>query len=292
MSTYPEIAIILVTSHGTVNINPNTQEPYTFIMPDISMTLLNAVTPGVCNFWDTDDTNDFTERLLNRLKDKEELELLKENPNDFINSLIEILKGYDTKMINDLYANKKNKYDDYDPDESQFIYHYDKSYSIHSYGEGDSVINKEYSRNNRNEQNESAWNFKILLINKIGVPDVIREIRGRKNQDDNSYVSFEEIINYLKKDGVKHVIFLDLSCSNFVETTQPKQTSLADIDDGDDDEEGNQSSDETVENTRKIRSIRRNILKTVKKGGRRQRKHRRTKRRKNTKRRKYKIKFK
>jgi hypothetical protein len=288
MNTYPEIAIILVTSHGTVNINPKTQEPYTFIMPDISMTLLNAVTPGVCNFWDTDDTNDFTEKLLKKIKKKEEVEILKENPNAFINSLIEILKDYDIKMIKDLYRNKKNKDDDYDEDESQFIYHYDKSYSIHSYGEGDSVVNKEYSRNNRNEQNESAWNFKILLINKLGVPDIIREIRGRKNQDDNSYITFEEIINYLKKDGVKHVIFLDLSCSNFVETTQQKQMSLADIDDEDDDE-NNQSSDETLENTRKIRSIRRNILKTVK-GGRRKRKQRRTKRQKtakNTKRRKY-----
>jgi hypothetical protein len=288
MNTYPEIAIILVTSHGTVTINKNTQQPYTFIMPNISMTLLNAVTPGVCNFWDTDDTNDFTEKLLKKLKDKEEVELLKDNPNAFINSLIQILKEYDIKMIKDLYTNTKNKDDDYDPDESQFIYHYDKSYSVRSYSEGDTVINKEYSRNNRNEQNESAWNFKILLVNKLGVPDVIREIRGRNNQDVSSYISFEEIINYLKNDGVKHVIFLDLSCSNFVETIPPKQSSLADIDDeGDESDKNNQPSEEIVANTRKIRSIRRNILKTAK-GGRKKQKQRRTKRRKNTKRRKYK----
>lgn len=287
MNTYPEIAIILVTSHGTITVNPNTQQPYTFVMPDISMTLLNAVTPGVCNFWDTDDTNDFTKKLLKKLKKKEEIEILKDNPSAFINSLIEILKGYDIKMIKDLYTNTKNKDDDYDPDESQFIYHYDKSYSVRSYSEGDIVINKEYSRNNRTEQNESAWNFKILVINKLGVPDVIREIRGRNNQDISSYVSFEEIINYLKKDGVKHVIFLDLSCSNFVEAIPPKQFSLADIDDeGDESDKNNQPSEETVENTRKIRSIRRNILKTVK-GGRRRVKQRRTKRRKYSKRRKY-----
>lgn len=291
MNTYPNIAIVLVTSHGTVKINANTQQPYTFNIPEnVSVTLLNAVTPGVCNFWDTDDTNDFTEKLLKKLKNKEEVQILEENPNAFINSLIEILKGYDIKMLKDLYKKQKTKHDEYDPDEAQFIYHYNKSYVLHSYKQGDTLINKEYSRNNRTEQNESAWNFKILLMNKLGIPDVIREIRGRNNQDESSYVSFEEIVNYLKNDGVKNIIFLDLSCSNFVETTSTThQSRLADIDD-DEDEENNDSGDENIENPRKIRSIRRNILKTAKGGRRRRKPRRRTKRRqRRTKRRKHKI---
>jgi len=290
METYPDVAIILVTSHGTVKINPNTQQPYTFTIPEnTSITLLNAVTPGVCNFWDTDDTNDFAKKLLIKLKNKEEIKILRENPNVFINSLVEILKGYDVKMINDLYKKQKNKDNEYDPDEEQFIYHHNKSYVLRSYKQGDNLINKEFSRNNRTEQNESVWNFKILVMNKLGVPDVIREIHGRNNQDENSYVTFEEIVNYLKNDGVENIIFLDLSCSNFVETTSGPQSRLGDIDD---DEENNETGDENIENPRKIRSIRRNILKTVKGGRRRRKQHRRTKRRKNTKRRKYKQPFK
>jgi hypothetical protein len=291
MNIYPDVAIVLVTSHGTVKINPNTQQPYTFNVPEnTSVTLLSAVTPGVCNFWDTDDTQHFTEYLLKKLKNKEEVEILKENPIAFINSLVEILKGYDVKMINDLYKKQKNKDDEYDPDEAQFIYHHNKSYVLRSHKQGDNLINKEFSRNNRTEQNESAWNFKILLMNKLGVPDIIREIHGRNNQDENTYVTFEEIVNYLKNDGVENIIFLDLSCSNFVESTSGPQSRLADIDD---DEENNETGDENIENLRKIRSIRRNILKTVK-GGRRRRKPRRhTKRRqRRTKRRKYKINFK
>jgi len=306
MNTYPDVAIVLVTSHGTVEINPNTREPYTFVMPDMSMTLLNAVTPGVCNFWDTDDTQHFTQYLLKKLKNKEEVEILKNHPDAFISSLVEILKGYDTKMIKDLYKKQKTKNENYDPDESQFIYHYDKSYTMYSYNEGDAVINKEYSRNNKTEQNESAWNFKVLLINKFGVPDLIRELRGRNKQDKDDYISFEDIINFLKEDNVKHVIFLDLSCSNFVDVEPSTQTSLSSIDE--DDEEKEDDSEETssqfIQRMNKIqrndRRTRRDILSSQaksRKGGKRKYKKQFTRKRKHSKkrnkqRRKYKMTFK
>jgi len=309
MNTYPDIAVVLVTSHGTVKINPTTQQPYTFNVPEnVSLTLLNAVTPGVCNFWDTDDTQHFTEYLLKKLKNEEEVEILKNDPDAFINSLVEILKGYDVKMLNELYENKKNKAKnkDYDVDEEQFIYHYDKSYTIYSYNEGDAVVNKEYSRNNKTEQNESAWNFKVLLINKFGVPDLIRELRGRNKQDKDDYISFEDIINFLKEDNVKHVIFLDLSCSNFVDVEPSPQTSLSSIDE--DDEEKEDDSEDTssqfIQRMNKIqrndRRTRRDILSSQsksRKGGKRKYKKKFTRKRKHTKkrnkqRRKYKMTFK
>ena len=302
MSTYPNIAIVLVTSHGTIKV---TEEPHdvntlpiykipTFKVPsDMSVTLLNAVAPGVCNFWESSDTTDFSNKLMEKLKNKEEIEILKNNPNAFIESLKEILKNYDKTMTNTLENNIKQKDYEDKSDTQRYIYHEDRSYYTNTYGPNNLLINKYYSRNNQTERSDSRWNFKVLVINKSRQPDIIQEIHGRNYDDINVYISFEDIINYLKQDNVKNVIFLDLSCSNFVIKPLLNKNMLGTIDDSDDDEYD-------AEDDRQIRHLRQltmDILNANKKGGRRKRltkrRKRLTKRRKRlTKRRKYKIKFK
>ena len=278
MEIYPEIAVVSVTSHGTIKINPENDEPYTFQMPnEMSMTLLNSVAPGVCNFLQSYDADDFSNKLLKKLKDQEDVQLLQNNPVAFVNSLVDILKIYDIEMKKELYSNMKIKDEEQDPDEEQFIFHDDKSYNIHSYKAGDNIINKEYSRNNRSEQNDGIWNFKINILNKIGFPDIIREIRGRSGRDDYSYITLQDIVNYLERNEVKHVIFLDLSCSSFV-TAPPPNIVLGDIDDD--------FEEEIIENPRKIRSIRRDILRKDKLGGKRKRTQKRKRSRKRTQKRK------
>lgn len=262
MNKYPEIAVVLVTSHGTIKVNPTTHEPYTFRVPDnMSMTMLNAAAPGVCNMLHSYDADDFSMKMIKSLKKDEIAELLESEPTAFVDSLIDTLKKYDVAVKKDIYSNQKIIDDEPpDVDEEQYIYHYDKAYKIRSYGTGSSVINKEFSRNNLTEQNDGIWNFKIIVLNKTGFPDIIREVNGRSIKDNNTYISLETIVNYLKDDKVKHVVFLDLSCSSFVKSPPPQQPqpqppskSLKDIDDDDDEEH--------ISDPRTIRVIRRNIIK-------------------------------
>lgn len=264
MNKYPEIAVVLVTSHGTIKINPTTHEPYTFRVPDnMSMTMLNAAAPGVCNMLHSYDADDFSMKMIKSLKKDEIAELLKSEPTAFVDSLIDTLKKYDVAVKKDIYSNQKIIDDEPpDVDEEQYIYHYDKAYKIHSYETGSFVINKEFSRNNLTEQNDGIWNFKIIVLNKTGFPDIIREVNGRSIKDNNTYITLQTIVEYLKSDGVKNLIFLDLSCSSFVKSPPPNK-SLNDIDDDDDN-----NSEEHISDPRTIRGIRRNILKK-KVGGKR-----------------------
>ena len=257
MNKYPEIAVVLVTSHGTIKVNPTTHEPYTFRVPDnMSMTILNAAAPGVCNMLHSYDADDFSMKTIKSLKNDDIAELLESDPTAFVDSLIDTLKKYDIAVKKDIYSNQKNTRDDPpDEDEKQYIYHYDKGYKIHSYESGSLVINKEYSRNNLTEQNDGIWNFKIIVLNKTGFPDIIREVNGRSVRDKDTYITLQTIVDYLKDDKVKHVVFLDLSCSSFIKAPPPNK-SLNEIDDDDDDD-----SEEHISDERTIRDIRRNIIK-------------------------------
>lgn len=237
MNTYPEIAVVLVTCHGTIKVNAKTHELFSFRMPNnTSMTLLNAVAPGVCNFLKANDADNFAKKIIDEIKHVEGGQLLQNNQEAFVNSLIGILKTYDIEMKKDLIFNLSLKDEEHDADEEEYIHHDDKSYKIKQFSSGDSVINKEYSRNNYREKNDSDWNFKINVMNATGFPELIEILKGRSTQNENTYVTLEEIVNYLQKQGVKHIILLDLSCSSFVSMPPPKEASLMDIDDDDDDD--------------------------------------------------------
>ena len=329
MNTYPEIAVIVVTSHGTIKINPKSELPYTFNLPKgMSMTLLNSVTPGVCNFLEKEDAENFINKLKDILNDSEYKKLLIKNPKYFVSSLVNMLKGYDIVMKKGLFKKKKEEGILQDPDELQYIYHDDKSYRVRSYNsEDENIINKEFSRS-ITENQSSLFDYKILLLNKSDTPDLIKMIKGDNNDDDNdddndnddnkdddndnddnkdddnkdddnddndnddddddddeehedeniTYIYFSEIIDHLKNEGVKHVIFLDLSCSNFVKSPPPnKQSSTTDDYDNEDDDD---EEEEPIVNNREVRSIRSNIKKSGLGGKRTLRK---TKKRKLTK---------
>jgi len=251
-------------------------------MPDnTSMTLLNAVAPGVCNFLKADDADKFAKNIIDKIKDVEGRQLLQNDQASFVNSLIDALKIYDIEMKKDITFNLSLKDEERDVDEEEYIHHDDKSYKIKQFSTGDNVINKEYSRNNYTEKNDSDWNFKINVMNATGFPELIEILKGRTTQNDNTYVTLEEIVNYLQKQGVKHIILLDLSCSSFISMPPPKEESLMDIDDDDgDDVDG----EETITNKRLIRNIRRD---TMKKGGKRKqsrKKQKLTKKRRQTRR--------
>ena len=117
-------------------------------------------------------------------------------------------------------------------------------------------------------------------MNATGFPELIEILKGRSSQNENTYVSLEEIVNYLQKQGVKQIIFLDLSCSSFISMTPPKEDNLIDIDDDSDEEEN-------IKDQRLTRRIRRDIQQTTtkKNGGKRMHTHKKS-RKKSTRKRK------
>ena len=277
MNNYPEVVIVLVTSHGTIKINSKTNEPYSFPMPDnMSMTILNAVAPGVCNFLKADDADNFAKKIIDKIKDVEDENLLQNNPDAFVNSLVDILKNYDIEMKKDINYNLSIKDEQHDVDEQEYLRHYNKSYETQKILSPDNVIDKEYSRNNATEKNDSDWNFKINVMNVIGFPELIEILNGRSTQNENTYVRLEEIVNYLKTQGVKHIILFDLSCSSFISMTPPKEDNLIDIDD-------DSYEEENIKDQRLTRRIRRDIQQstTKKNGGKRMQTQKQTRKKRN-----------
>ena len=202
MSKYPETAVVLVTSHGDLYVNSETIEEHYFNVPDnMSMTILNAVPPGVCNFLESTAANDFAKNLIQKIKEDENgSHLLETNPPAFVKSLINLLKEYDKTMKKEtIYPNLSIKDEEHDIDEEEYIHHDDKSYNIYSFNSGDEVTNKEYSRNNLTEKNKGDWDFKINVMNFTGYPELIEIIKGRSNQDIYSKVYLEEIVNFLQQ---------------------------------------------------------------------------------------------
>jgi len=278
MSKYPETVVVLVTSHGKIKVKSTTFEDYSFHIPDnMSMTILNAVAPGICNFIEPEDSDDFAKKLIQKIKEDENgLQLLENNPPAFINSLINILKEYDMKLKKEkIYHNLSIKDEEHDIDEEEYIHHDDKSYNISSFVSGDEVTNKEYSRNNLTEKNKGDWDFKINVMNVTGFPELIEILKGRSYQDVYSNVYLEEIVNYLQQQGVKHIVLFDLTCSPFVSVPQSKQEGLMD---NDDDKESDKKKN--IEDQKFVRKIRRDsILKNVSKkvGGKQSKKKKKQK---------------
>ena len=89
-------------------------------------------------------------------------------------------------------------------------------------------------------------------MNVEGKPDLITKLKGRSYADKDTNVYLEEIISYLHDKGVKEVILIDLSCSNF-------EYEL---------EENDENNSETSISERNTRSIRNNLIKERLNGGR------------------------
>jgi hypothetical protein len=271
MSKYPETVVVLVTSHGKIKVKSTTFEDYSFHIPDnISMTILNAVAPGICNFIEPEDSDDFAKKLIQKIKEDETgSHVLETNPPAFVKSLINLLKEYDKTVKKEtIYHNLSIKDEERDIDEEEYIHHDDKSYNIYSFNSGDEVTNKEYSRNNLTEKNKGDWDFKINVMNVTGFPELIEIIKGRSNQDIDSKVYLEEIVNFLQQQGVKNIVLFDLTCSPFVSVPQSKQEGLMDIDDDNESDHEESDHEENIEDQRFVRRLRRdriskNVIKKV-----------------------------
>lgn len=247
--SYPEKVIVVVTCHGSIEVNKSNNQPKLFRIPDkMKIVKMSAVTPGICNLTIDEDVDKFIKMILDK-KHKKEMKKGLKSPETYAKSLGNLYKLIEDETVKGIYTASPDSNTEI---RNTYIHHRDKSYEIITYNRKHPyMINKEYSRNNKNEQNSSAWDFGIFCLNVEGKPDLITELKGRSYTDKNTYVYLEEIISYLRGKGVKEVVLLDLSCSVF-EYEQ---------------DENDENNKETTVSERNTRSIRSNLIKQRLNGG-------------------------
>jgi len=268
--SYPETVVIAVTSHGLIKYDDVTKNTITFNVPSgMKIIKLSAVAPGVCNLTEPENLHETIDYIVKKINKPVEFDRLLRDPISYLEELILIIKSNEEDTIRETINDKTPDFDIKLRDD--YVHHRNKSYTIVEYNTNDPIINKDYVRNNRTELNRGPWDFQISVINasEVGKPDLFNEITQRRTYSDaDTTITLEQIINFLKDKGVKQIILIDLSCSNF--------ESL--------------KGDEL--NPREERDLRRDILKTGLNGGKKKyskntRKNKKTKKYKNTK--KYKI---
>lgn len=223
--SYPKQIILSVTSHGGIDLDRNDNVVFVSVPEEMKLIKLSAVVPGVCNMVSSDDTawtNAYILWFIQNHKDaRKGGPFLKED----IEILADTLKKEDEKGVKEVHkdAKKSRRAGESDPDAEQFVFHADKSYNVSEYAPGESVINKLYTRNDR-EHIETPFDLKINALNVTGMPDIIEEImiekkRGKtgskRGEVKNSDIHLKDIFDFLKEKGVNDVILLDFSCSVF-----------------------------------------------------------------------------
>jgi len=217
---YPEQVILSVTSHGGIDLDLADNVVFFTVPEEMNLIKLSAVVPGVCNMVSSDDTEWTNNYILWFIDDHKEKRngapFLKED----IEKLADALKKEDEAGVDEVHKTIKQhrRIGEADPDAEQFVYHADKSYNVSEYNSGETVINKIYTRNDR-EHIETPFDLKINALNVIGKPDLIEEIKGKtgskRGPEKNSDIHLKDIFEFLKKKGVKDVVLLDFSCSVF-----------------------------------------------------------------------------
>jgi hypothetical protein len=242
--SYPKTVIVVVTCHGTIPIEETNNKAKLFKLPDnMKVIKMSAVTHGVCNLTNDEDVNKFIKTILHK-KNKKELQKGIKNPEKYTKTLSELYKSIEEDTVKDMFTATPDSNTEL---RNTYIHHRDKSYEIITYNRKHPyMINKEYTRNKKTEQNSSQWDYGIYCLNVEGKPDLITKLKGRSYSNENVSIYMEEILTFLHNNGVKEVIFLDLSCSNF---------------------EYENDTDKTI-SERNTRSIRSQLLKQKLNGGR------------------------
>jgi len=251
--SYPKTVIVVVTCHGLITIDKSDNEPNLFKIPDnMKVIKMSAVTHGVCNFTVPEDVNKFIKMILHK-KNKKDLQKGLKNPEKYTKTLANLYKEIEEDTVKDTMAASSDSNTDI---RDTYIHHRDKSYEIITYNHKHPyMINKEYVRNNKTEQNSSGWDYGIFCLNVDGKPDLITTLKGRTYADKDTTVYSEEIVGFLHEKGVKEIILIDLSCSNFEYKI----------------DENNKETSISERNTRSIRS---NLIKDKLNGGGANRVHR------------------
>ena len=217
---YPETMVVVITAHGEINVkrhSDGSEEPSLFTIPDnMSLTRINAVAPGVCNYVDAY----FAANVITKIKEKKREigDLTEANMHMLSDILADEIKKI-TKA--DLHRNYVN-----DQDEQNIAYLKDFNHHIGKictktiHPGGTEVVNKLYTV----DKASTSYDDNILLLDVPDIPGGELNILTRdffyKNGSSSKAkppyaIDLENLLKYLKKHKVKNIILIDLSCSVF-----------------------------------------------------------------------------
>jgi hypothetical protein len=230
---FPKTVIISVTCHGrlltkrgsikkikfTTPPSPSGTELHkiTFnpLSPNGKLFYVNSSDIGVTNFL-TEHSNDEINKLITN-----EIAKLKTEPDQqFVELIMEKLKTYHKKTINEEMTNDLEYYGDIDFKE--FIHTFDRSYNLRVYNQNETLFNKLFS--STKIENE-LYNFKVKILNmkKDNLDldddynldfDFLTSSSANESINDELSVYLHEILLFLTANGVENIIIFDFSCNS------------------------------------------------------------------------------
>jgi hypothetical protein len=221
---YPEVAVISVATHGLIriphkkasDIYDKNDMPMFDIPTGIAVTKYSEIPPGTCNMMTDWKLKEYIDEVVSPVinektftqNNEEILRIVSNLSADFKKRKKEIVK---LEVIEHSTARKTGEIDGII---QKYVYTEDSGYLVSQFRPGTTMLNKTYTRDNTEAHDTYDW--QIIVLNMTGQPDLVRELVGSAHYGDTEYITTEMIVNFLKSKGVKHVIFLDFSCSNFV----------------------------------------------------------------------------
>ena len=226
---YPKTIVISITTHGNILINEDGLYETFKVRSGLTFYKINAVAPGICNIlWDeqNEDNTEILERALHKVKTQYRDEQNNAQPQqismyDFSNDVRNVLFGYQTffqkPLKNDMEESKSSGEDI--KQHQDYLHHFNKGFSLCDFT-GAVVVNKGYSRTNIEGIGlHNDWQMNV--INMAGKPDLLKNINLEKgigiHHRGTTETSLKEILSHLYKHGVKRILMVDFSCSNFTD---------------------------------------------------------------------------
>lgn len=205
----PETLVLMITTHG--NIKLENDEPVRLKVPEAMKITKVAVAPiGVCNVT-TENQIDSLSKYIPPFFEQ----ISEEDLDDKLSYAMSFIKsthlGVKTKVKSDLKTEK-------DEQMEEFIRYGDKPQTVYTYTSGQELLDKHYSRS-AEEGVEKAFDYKINMLNVKGKPDLFQYmVHGRmgpltRSTTQDEGVDLSDIVDFVKQQGVKHLVMFDLSCS-------------------------------------------------------------------------------
>lgn len=96
----------------------------------------------------------------------------------------------------------------------QFVHSTGKAYDIHTFSEGDPIINKTFTKLTQSELKEAGLYVNKIFdyTNKVDIIEIIEKATGKSIKS----ITLFNIIDFLHGLGVETIILVDLSCNVFV----------------------------------------------------------------------------
>lgn len=200
---YPETLILVVTSHGRILTETNAYsgdvQPKTVALPaGMTVVKISAVSSGTCNFLSAFAADVLVKNIAENVQ--QHTLWLQTNVASFAKSLAKQLDSIDRPNL--------WLYPDTDTDVKDYTYQRAKRYTV-STATG-TLINKEYVIDTSSaDVHKQGYLNKIILLN---LPGGMQDFFAMMYIDTTDV---QELVDFFEEKGVKTVILVDLTCSNY-----------------------------------------------------------------------------